>query len=72
MDDGRKVENVVKTVVGVANFFAGPYISNVTYNHPTSGLLIDHVDYEKSLVAISADECETYMSDWTDVQLFIV
>ncbi|MFZ5939864.1 MAG: hypothetical protein ACOYXB_04760 [Bacteroidota bacterium] len=71
MADGRKVTNTVTTVIGVANFFAGDYISNVTYNHPTSGLLIDHVDIPKSLVAISADECETFMSDWTDVQLFI-
>ncbi len=70
-DDSRQVVNNAGTTVSVANFFAGAYISNVTYDHPTAGMQIDGVDYKKDLLALDATKCETYMSGWTDVQLYI-
>lgn len=69
-DDSRQVLNNASTNVSVANFFAGGYTSNVTYEHPV-GMQIDHVDYKKDLLALNANKCETYMAGWTDVQLFI-
>ena len=71
MADGRKVANTASSSVSVANFFAGSYVSTVWYDHPTAGLQVDNLDFNKDLLAISADECETVMGSWTDVQLFV-
>lgn len=75
MEDGRSVTSGVKTVVGVANFFAGSYSTNVTYRHPSFGAYPDNIyvdaPFDKDLVAINANTCETYMSTWTDAPMKI-
>ena len=75
MEDGRKVDNASKTTIGVANFFAGPYVDHVIYRHPSFGEYPNNIyvdaDYNKDLVAINANTCETYMSTWTDTPMRI-
>jgi len=75
MEDGRSVLNSTKTVIGVANFFAGSYVTHVIYRHPSFGAYPDNIyvdaDYNKDLLAINANTCATYMSTWTDYPMNI-
>lgn len=75
MEDGRSVISGVKTIVGVANFFAGAYSVNVTYRHPSFGAYPDNIyvdaPYNKDLLATNANTCATYMSTWTDYPMNI-
>jgi len=75
MEDGRSVPNSTKTLIGVANFFAGDYIVRVVYRHPNFGAYPDNIyvdaDYKKTLLALNANTCGTYMSTWTDYPMNI-
>jgi len=75
MEDGRSVPNSIKTIIGVANFFAGDYVVHVIYRHPNYGAYPDNIyvdaDYNKTLLALNANTCATYMSTWTDYPMNI-
>jgi hypothetical protein len=65
MEDGRKVDVSGKTTVAVANFFAGPYVKDMSYFHPTAGGSYPTTPYSAyteniDLVALNASECD----DW--------
>ncbi|MFZ2339716.1 MAG: hypothetical protein WAW07_08365 [Bacteroidales bacterium] len=74
MEDGRKVDVATKTVVAVANFFAGPYVKSVKYFHPTGGgsyPTTPYSAYEENvdLVAKNAFECDDWFGVWEDNKL---
>jgi hypothetical protein len=76
MEDGRKVDNPVKTAVAVANFFAGSYAKEVKYFHPTAGGTYPTTPYSLdkstvSLVAKNAYECDDWFGVWSDNKLTI-
>jgi hypothetical protein len=72
MEDGRKVDVSTKSLISVANFFAGSYALLMKYFHPTAGGTYPTTAYggdrksNVSLVAISAYECQDYFGVWTD------
>lgn len=72
MEDGRKVDVSKKTLISVANFFAGPYELLLKYFHPTAGGTYPTSAYggdrksNVSLIPISAYECTDYFGVWTD------
>lgn len=70
MEDGRSVLNSAKTVIGVANFFAGSYDNSVNYHHPSRGAYPDNGDMNtgsKDLTATSANTCSTTFAVWADL-----
>lgn len=77
MEDGRKVEVGTKSLVSVANFFAGSYDLLMKYFHPTAGGTYPTSAYggdRKStvnLIPISAYECTDYFGVWTDNKVTI-
>lgn len=71
MEDGRKVDVASKSLVSVANFFAGSYELNMKYFHPTAGGVYPTTPYSGgksnvNLIPISAYECTDYFGVWTD------
>jgi hypothetical protein len=71
MEDGRKVDVATKTIVAVANFFAGAYVKDMKYFHPTAGGVYPTTPYSAytenvNLVAINAYECEDFFGVWED------
>jgi hypothetical protein len=72
MEDGRKVDVGPKTLISVANFFAGSYELLMKYFHPTAGGVYPTTPYggdrksNVNLVPISAYECTDYFGVWTD------
>ncbi len=69
MADGRVVSSAATTVIGVANYFAGTYDNSVNYHHPSSGSYPDNgsvTTSEKTLVATSANTCQTAFAVWAD------
>lgn len=72
MEDGRKVDVSTKSLVSVANFFAGSYDLLMKYFHPTAGGTYPTSAYggdrksTVSLIPISAYECTDYFGVWTD------
>jgi len=76
MEDGRKVEVSTKTTVAVANFFAGPYVKDMKYFHPTAGGTYPTMPYSAytenaDLVALNASECEDWFGVWEDTKIII-
>ncbi len=72
MEDGRKVDVSTKTLISVANFFAGSYSLLMKYFHPTAGGVYPTAPYggdrksTVSLVPIGAYDCTDYFGVWTD------
>lgn len=76
MEDGRKVDVSGKTIIAVANFFAGPYIKNIKYFHPTAGGVYPTEPYSEytenmSLTALNASECDDWFGVWEDTKVII-
>lgn len=76
MDDGRKVDVSGKTTVAVANFFAGPYVKDMKYFHPTAGGSYPTTPYSAyteniDLVALNASECDDWFGVWEDTKVII-
>jgi len=74
MEDGRKVDVATKTIVAVANFFAGSYVKSMKYFHPTAGgsyPTTPYSAYEENvdLVAKNAYECDDWFGVWEDNKL---
>jgi len=74
--DGREVVNIPQTYIVVANFFAGYYMSHLTYFHPTLGGTYPTEPYYddyllKELFTLSNDYCTTYFALWTDAAMDI-
>jgi hypothetical protein len=61
MEDGRKVENNLTTVVAVSNKFAGFYMCEGTFNHPTAGPR--PISEEKFLSPVSSSRVWTTVGD---------
>ncbi len=70
MEDGRSVLNGAKTSIGVANFFAGDYVSVCTYHHPNGGTYPNNVvgndSFDRGLIAVSPTTCKTEFAYWAD------
>lgn len=72
MEDGRKVEVSTKSLISVANFFAGSYELLLKYFHPTAGGTYPTSAYggdrktNVNLIPISAYECQDNFGVWTD------
>lgn len=72
MEDGRRVDVSSKSLVSVANFFAGSYDLVMKYFHPTAGGTYPTSAYggdRKSvvnLIPISAYECNAFFGVWED------
>lgn len=70
MEDGRRVICASATSIGVANFFAGTYDSEVNYHHPSRGAYPDNgaiSNFEKNLLAINANTCQTVFAVWSNL-----
>jgi hypothetical protein len=72
MEDGRKVEVGTKTLISVANFFAGSYDLLLKYFHPTAGGTYPTSAYggdrksTVSLLAVAAYDCTDFFGVWVD------
>lgn len=71
MADGRKVDSATPTSIAVANFFAGSYVKNIKYFHPTAGGSYPTTPYSSNeenvnLVALNASECTDFFGVWED------
>lgn len=71
MADGRKVDSATPTSISVANFFAGSYVKEISYFHPTAGgsyPTTPYSGYEENvnLVALNASECTDFFGVWED------
>ncbi len=76
MEDGRKVDVSSKTLVSVANFFAGKYSKDMKYFHPTAGGSYPDDPYsayveDVNLVAISAYVCSDWFGTWENTHVYI-
>ena len=76
MEDGRKVDVAGKTTIAVANFFAGAYVKNMKYFHPTAGGTYPTTPYSAytenvDLVALNAYECDDWFGVWEDTKVII-
>lgn len=67
MPDGREVIGA-KTIISVANFFAGDYVAHLIYRHPSYGTYPDNIyveeDNNKTLLATSGTTCVTSFGTW--------
>lgn len=75
--DGREVTVIPQTHIVVANFFAGYYVSDFKYFHPTLGGTYPtepyYADYFlKELFTITSSDCSTYFALWTDATMDII
>lgn len=61
MEDGRKVLNNATTVIAVSNQYAGYYLCEGVFTHPTAGARA--IDEEKFLSPISQVRCLTALGD---------
>lgn len=61
MTDGREVANNAKTVVAVANQYAGSYQCTGVFHHPTAG--DRNINEEKFLTPVTATACYTALGD---------
>lgn len=67
MSDGREVVGA-KTIISVANFFAGDYTAHLIYRHPSYGTYPDNIyveeDNDKTLLAVNGTTCVTSFATW--------
>jgi hypothetical protein len=61
MTDGRKVLNNLTTVISVSNKYAGYYLCEGTFTHPTAGPR--PISEEKFLSPVSTNQCWTTVGD---------
>lgn len=76
MDDGRKVDVATTTTISVANFFAGPYVKDMKYFHPTAGGVYPTTPYSAyqenvDMEALNASECWDWFGVWEDTKIII-
>lgn len=76
MSDGRRVDVSSKTIIAVANFFAGSYEKDMKYFHPTAGGTYPTTPYSAytenvNLVALNAYECDDWFGVWEDTKIII-
>src|SRR4030042_656359 len=76
MADGRKVDVSGTTTVAVANFFAGAYVKDMKYFHPTAGGSYPTTPYSAytenvDLVALNAYECDDWFGVWENTKIII-
>ncbi len=73
MEDGRKVTIGATTTISVANFFAGDYLADIQYFHPSVGYDEPYSAEvnDKTLTAISATTCKTWFAVWSDNECYI-
>lgn len=69
LSDGREVSSNLNTTVLVANTYAGYYISNIKYFHPTAGGHYPDEPYYKGqvlkeLITINSETCSTKFAIW--------
>ncbi len=76
MEDGRKVDVSGKTEIAVANFFAGAYVKDIKYFHPTAGGTYPTTPYSAytenvNLRPLNASECDEWFGVWEDTKVVI-
>lgn len=75
MEDGREVIGA-KTLVSVANFFAGTYTAHIIYRHPSVGTYPDNIateeDNVKDLMAVDGKTCSMSFAVWGPSEMMFI